>query len=234
MVAAPDHTGNAAVTVLPDRILPYDKATRKTERRDDRPLDVSYLITHLRELSASDDHWLSGRLAADQTGVFGHSFGGFTSCRATELDDRIQAIIPMTLAGTIVFAEGDDVGEECPVPLMVILGDKDRTVGERGNERSVRYFEQATGPKYLLNFRDAGHYTFTEMPQINPDWGDGVGVERDGDGNVTLTFSDTAEDQRITNAYSVAFFDAFLKQDADAQKFLDQDHFPDELTYRRR
>lgn len=234
VVAAPDHTGNSAISILPDQVLPYNKDTRKAERRDDRPHDVSFLITHLLEQSAADDNWLSGRLDPVEVGVFGHSFGGFTSCRATELDDRIKAIIPMTLAGTVVFSAEDNVGEECSVPLMVILGDTDRTVGEAGNERSIRYFEQATGDKYLLNFKDAGHYTFTEMPQINPDFGDGVGVERDDDGTVTLTFSDTAEDQRITNAYSVAFFDAFLKHDSDAQTFLNQDHFPEELDYRRK
>lgn len=234
IVAAPDHTGNAAISILPDRILPYNKDTRKTERRDDRPRDVSFLITHLASLSKSSDHWISGRLIPHEIGVFGHSFGGFTSCRATELDDRIKAIIPMTLAGTVVFEPGNNVGEPCPVPLMVVLGDKDRTVGEEGNARSIQYYEQATGPKYLLNFKDAGHYTFTEMPQINSDWGDGVGVERDDDGNVTLTFSDTTKDQEITNAYSVAFFDTFLKKDDDAREFLNKDHYPHELAYQRK
>ena len=47
--------------------------------------------------------WVLGTI-----GVLGHSFGGFTSCRATELDDRIQAIVPMTLAGTVVFEEGEE------------------------------------------------------------------------------------------------------------------------------
>ena len=105
---------------------------------------------------------------------------------------------------------------------------------EAGNTRSVLYFEQATGPKYLLNFKDAGHFTFTEMPQINPDFGDGVGVEKDKQGKVKFTFSDAIEDQRITNVYSVAFFDAFLKRDHDAQAFLDKDHFPEQLAYRRK
>jgi hypothetical protein len=83
-----------------------------------------------------------------------------------------------------------------------------------------------------LNFKDAGHYTFTEMAQINPQWGDGLGVEKDKDGNVTLKFSDAADDQRITNGYSVGFFDAYLKQDAAARRFIDTNHDPEELVYR--
>ncbi len=262
IVAAPDHTGNAAVTVLPDRIVPYNKDTRKAEEQaDDRPHDISFLISHLTKLAASTDHWLANRLTPKEIGVFGHSFGGYTSCRAIELDDRIKAIIPMTLAFTVFpddkeeeanedgvagekengnednkddgAQENFDVGEICTIPLMVILGDVDRTVDERGNKRSTQYFEQATGARYLLNFKDAGHFTFTEMPQLNPDWGDGVGVERDKEGNVTFTFSDAAEDQRITNVYSIAFFDAFLKHDQNAQAFLNKDHFPEELVYRR-
>jgi len=259
VVAAADHTGNATVTVLPNRIVPYNTTTRKAkERKDDRPLDVSFLISHLTKLTSTDDHWLSHRLQSDEIGVFGHSFGGYTTCRAIELDDRIKAAIPMTLAFTKIPekeeddksesedqkdadaepkklspADLGDVGDVCSVPLLVILGDLDRTVGEEGNMRSVKYFEQATGPKCLLNFRNAGHFTFTEMNQMNTEFGDGVGSERDDEGNVTFTFSDAVEDQRITNVYSVAFFDTFLKHHKDAQKFLDKNHFPDELVYHR-
>jgi predicted dienelactone hydrolase len=230
IVAAPDHTGNAALTILPDQIIIYNSLTRSPERRDDRPHDLSFLLTHLARLAAEEGHWLHGRLAPDQVGAFGHSFGGFTVCRAVELDARIKAILPMTLAGTL--AESADA-KPCPVPLLVILGDKDRTVKEIGNERSIAYFERAAGPKYLLNFKDAGHFTFTEMTQINPNFGDGIGVEKDDEGNVKLKFSDAREDQRITNEYSVAFFDAFLRNDASARKFIDTNHAPEELAYRK-
>jgi len=241
IVAAADHTGNATVTVLPDRIVPYNGETRKAkEQKDDRPNDVSFLISHLTDLSSSSNHWLSESLLPREIGVFGHSFGGYTTCRSLELDHRIRAAIPITLAFTKIPQEIDrkddgptDVGEKCSVPLLVILGNVDRTVGEEGNRRSILYFEQATGPKYLLNFKDAGHFTFTEMTQLNAEFGDGIGVEKDKQGNVTFTFSDALEDQRITNVYSVAFFDTFLKHDKDAQAFLDQDHFPEELVYRR-
>ena len=181
VVVAPDHTGNAAVTVLPDQVVPYAQETRQAERRDDRPHDVSFLITHLTKLAADNAHWLSGRLSTDLPGALGHSYGGFTVSRTVELDPRVKAILPMTLAGT-----RRDAYEEaaCSVPLLVVLGDADRTVGDEGNKGSTEYFEAATGPKYLLNFKDAGHYTFTEMSQINSDWGDGIGTDKDDQGNV--------------------------------------------------
>jgi len=136
----------------------------------------------------------------------------------------------MTLAGTAPKVEDSPA---CKVPLLVILADADRTVKEAGNELSTAYFEAAIGPKYLLNFKDAGHYTFTEMLQINPDWGDGIGTEKDDDGNVTLTYSDAQEDQRITNKYTLAFFDAYLRDDTEAKVFLKENHYPEEFEYRR-
>lgn len=230
VVAAADHTGNAAATILPDQVVPYSIETRKLERYDDRAHDVSFLISHLGELADEKEHWLFGRLDVEQLGAFGHSFGGFSVCRAAELDSRIKAILPMTLAGTAL--KGTE-SPACKVPMLVILANADRTVEEAGNELSTAYFEAATGPKFLLNFKDAGHYTFTEMLQINPDWGDGIGTEKDDDGNVTFTYSDAHKAQQITNEYSVAFFDAFLRHDAVAEAFLKTNHFPDELEYRR-
>ncbi|MEX2285762.1 MAG: alpha/beta fold hydrolase [Planctomycetaceae bacterium] len=232
VVAAPDHTGNAGVTILPDQIVIYNSDTRKPERRDDRPLDVSFLITHLGELSASKDHWLATHLDSEKVGVFGHSFGGFTSCRAAEVDRRIKAIIPMTLAASFP-ANVQETGRKVDFPLLLMLGDADRTVGNVGNQRSMAYYNRATGPKYLMNFKGAGHYTFTEVAQINPNWGDGIGVEKDKQGNVKFTFSNALEDQRIVNQYSVAFFDAFLRKDEAARTFLDTNHYPDEFAYRR-
>jgi len=238
VVAAPDHTGNAAVTILPDQIVIYSAKTREPERVDDRPHDVSFLLTHLTELAAGKEHWLSGRIDAEKLAAFGHSFGGFTVCRTTELEPRIKAIIPMTLAISKRIFEDEEESEvktehtPCNVPMLVLLGDADRTVNEVGNLASTAYFEAATGPKYLLNFKDAGHFTFTEMTQINPDWGDGIGADKDDEGNVTFAYSDALEDQRITNEYSVAFFDCFLREDEAAKAFLEKNHYPEELEHR--
>lgn len=229
VVAAADHTGNAVVTILPEEVVPFSAETSQPERLDDRALDVSYLLTQITKLSADKSSWLFGQIDTDLVGAFGHSFGGFTVCRAMELDSRIKAIMPMTYAGARREASEES---PCEIPMLVILGDADRTVNEEGNQKSTAYFEIATGPKYLLNFKDAGHFTFTEMTQINPDWGDGIGTEENKEGEVTFTFSDALEDQRITNEYTVAFFDCFLRGDPDAKAFLNQDHYPEELEYR--
>ncbi len=188
---------------------------------------------------------MQNRIKRGGYGALGHSFGGFTVSRLSETDPRVKAILPMTVAGTLYDAK--DLAEKsttrqqlasvdipnipCRIPLMVILADHDRTVGDEGNRRSRGYFSRAVGPRYLLQFKGAGHFTFTDMSQINPSFGDGVGVEK---GKKAFRFSDAEKAQRITNQYSVAFFDAFLKQDVAAKAFLDKNHFPDELIYEKR
>ncbi len=233
VVIAADHTGNSAISILPNRVLLYNKITRSTpERRDDRPKDVSFLVDQAEKLNKTEDHWLAGHLRPQDVGVLGHSFGGFTSCRVTELDSRLKAAMPMTLAYTAFDPSQDYPG--CPVPLFVILAEIDRTVNDTGNARSTEYYEKAVGPKYLMNFKKAGHFTFTEMSQINPNWGDGLGVEKDDDGNVTLEFSDAFEAQKITNIYSVAFFDAYIKNDTAAKEFLKKNRHPEVVDYQHK
>lgn len=246
IVAACDHTGNAAVTLLSGLPVLYNKQTIKDIRRwDDRVKDIALVVNKIDQLNKQEGSWLIGRIKPGGYGALGHSFGGFTVCRLSETDPRVKAILPMTVAGTLYDAKDlatrtatqqqlasvDIPNIPCRIPMMVILADHDRTVGDEGNRRSRAYFKRSVGPRYLLEFKGAGHFTFTDMSQINPNFGDGVGVEK---GNKGFRFSDAEEAQRITNQYSVAFFDAFLKKDAAARAFLDKNHFPDELTYARK
>ena len=48
----------------------------------------------------------------------------------------------------------------------------------------------------------------------------------------TFTYSDALQAQQITNQYSVAFFDSFLRQDTAAKAFLENNHYPQQLEHR--
>ncbi len=246
IVAACDHTGNAAVTLLPDGPVIYHRETIKDVRRwDDRPRDLAFLVSRLEKENRRKDSWLYGKIKVGCYGALGHSFGGFTVARLAELDPRIKAILPMTLAGTLydvrdLAGTGDEQMRQaasqarnipCKIPLMVMLGDHDRTVHGEGNRRSRNYFARATGPRYLLMFKDAGHFTFTDMPQINPNFGDGVGIEKGKDGAPDFKYADASQLHRIINRYSVAFFDAYLKHDRAARQFLATNHYRRAMTY---
>ncbi len=213
IVVSPDHTGNAAVTPLPDRALRYNNEGRGFSAKN-RPLDVSFLITRLlaasdgkpKEGGAKSASWLAGAIDAEKIGVLGHSFGGFTACRVADIDPRVKAIVPMTVS----------YGKRTALPVLVMLADLDRTMGAAGNAVSRLYYQSCTGPKYLLSIRRAGHFSYTDMNYINPTFGDGIGVDR----KTGEEFLPIDRAKKIINAYTLAFFDHYLRADRAAGAFL--------------
>lgn len=219
IVASPDHTGNAGVTVLPDRIVPYDRGGRPRSMAD-RPRDVSLVIDEVLALSKKDGGWLAGRVAGEQIGVFGHSFGGLTCCEAARADSRVKAILPMTLALT----------KPPPIPLLLMLAGLDRTVDEAGNLASMSLYLGFDGPKHLFKLKRGGHFSYSDMDRINPGFGDGIGKETKR--GVTTEFLDSKRTKDLVNAYSLAFFDCYLRKRPGAREFLTRNASPDELELR--
>ncbi len=219
IVASPDHTGNAGVTVLPEKIVPYDRKGRP-QSNIDRPKDVSFVIDSLLGLSAKEESWLGAAIDADSIGVLGHSFGGLTCCESAAVDKRVKAILPMTLALT----------KPSTVPILLMLGGMDRTVDEAGNVASRALYMSCTGPKHLLTLKRGGHFSFSDMDRVNPAFGDGIGKEvKDGKTTEFLPMDLTKE---IINVYSLAFFDAYLRKDPAAREILLKNSYPDEVELR--
>ena len=200
VVVSADHTGNAALTPLPDRALPYDNSGRGRSARE-RPLDVSFLITELLRGGVSAGGWLENRLDPDRIGVLGHSFGGFTVCKVAETDHRVKAILPMTAA----------YGKKTSLPMLLMLGEKDRTMGAAGNAVAMMYYKACTGPKHLVSLKRGGHFSFTDMDGISPGFGDGVSGEE---------FLPISRAKAVINAYTLAFFDHYLLGDAEGGRYL--------------
>ena len=200
IVVSADHTGNAGVTPLPARALPYDRSGRGRSARD-RPVDVSFLITELLRLGARADGWLENRLDPDRIGILGHSFGGFTVCKVAETDRRVKAILPMTVA----------YGRKTSVPMLLMLGERDRTMGSAGNAVARMYYKACSGPKHLVSLKRGGHFSFTDMDAISPGFGDGVSGEE---------FLPISRAKRVVKAYTLAFFDHYLRGDAESGRYL--------------
>lgn len=209
IVVSPDHTGNAGLAPLPDRALPYDRSGRGRSARA-RPVDVSFLITELLRRGGQPGGWLAGRLDPGRIGILGHSFGGFTVCRVAETDPRVKAILPMTVA----------YGRKTSVPMLLMLGDKDRTMGVAGNTVSRLYYQSCQGPKHLMSLKRGGHFSFTDMDYIHPGFGDGVGGGE---------FLPNRRAKAIVNAYTLAFFDHYLRGDAASGRFLREDVDDEEI-----
>jgi len=219
VVASPDHTGNAGVTVIGDRVVPYDRKGR-ARSMEDRPRDASFVIDELLAESRRGGGWLEGRLDPGAVGALGHSFGGYTVTKAAELDPRIRAILPMTVA----------YSKPATVPMLLMLGALDRTVSETGNMVARAFYVSSSGPKHLLVLERGGHYSFSDMDRINPSFGDGIGKSTKG--GKQIEYLDSELTKQIVNGYTLAFFDAYLRNDGRAREFLVRNAYPGEVELR--
>lgn len=224
VVIACDHTGNSAATVVGGKIILHDSKSRE-QHAADRPKDVSYLIDCMTRFHRGEDSRFAGRIRLDQIAVGGHSFGGYTCNEVISVDDRVKAIIPMTP----VFRER----KKFDVPLLLFVATEDATIKSAGNENARKYYEESTGPKYLVEIKDAGHFSFSDMGQFRPDFGDGVGegkrITRPEEPIKYLSLPRTYE---ITNAYSVAFLGRYLQGQKEWEPYLKVNHYPDEVEFK--
>ena len=106
IVIAPDHTYDAAITVLKNESVIYSKSKlpnnnqrpseqEKIERVEKqlkiRTEDVSFLIDKMLQQFSSEKNFM-GSADTSKIGIFGHSFGGCTSVMSAYSDNRIDAV----------------------------------------------------------------------------------------------------------------------------------------------
>lgn len=202
IVASPDHTGNSAVTFVDGDMVAMNPEIRE-QAATDRPLDIRFLIDEFARMAKGADSRFLGRIDMDKIGVAGHSFGGYTSTWVADTDDRVDAIIP--LAGCA------KERVNYTVPSMVMIGTEDDTIKLEGNDRLRKYYQESKGPHYLVEFKNGGHYSFTEMYQFKPDFGDGVGEGTRLTNGEPVKYVTMDVAFPIINGYATAFFGKYVK-----------------------
>ncbi len=209
IVVACDHTGNAAVAPLPEGVVTIN-AKGSLAAVEDRPKDISFLIDEMTRQNQEPKSFLHQGIDLEHIGCTGHSFGGITTTIASR-DQRIDALMPLAgvAPGTLTIRQ----------PILLMVADQDMTIGKDKSQMFLKVFKMWPAEKWLLEFRDAGHYTFSEMHRIDPEKGDGVGKGKRFDGT-EFTYWDSVDAQQYIKAYGLAFFDAILKQSEKARKFL--------------
>ena len=223
VVMSCDHTGNAAATMVNGRMVLMDRKGREQAAKD-RPLDVSAQIDLMARWNKGGDSRFTGRIDVKNIAVAGHSFGGYTAGAVINTDDRVKAIIPMTP----VF--GPRTNDR--TPLLLFLGAEDATIGVEGNRRAMEYYEATKGPKYLVNVLDAGHFSFSDMGQFRPDFGDGFGTgKRVTKPDESIDYLDARTVYEITNSYSVAFLGITLKGQEGYRDYLETNHYGDIIEF---
>jgi dienelactone hydrolase len=206
IVVSPDHTGNSAATVVNGKLVLHNAQARE-QSAIDRPLDVSYIIDTMTKWNAGADSRFTGKIDLDKIGAGGHSFGGYTSTLVADSDDRVDAIVPMA-------AVSPD-RKTTDTPVLTVIATEDDTIGAEGNARIREYYEGSTGPRYSIEFLDGGHYSFSDMAQFQPDFGDGIGTGKRITNGEPVTYLPINVIHRITNGYTTAFLDKYVKGDDD-------------------
>ncbi|HVG20896.1 MAG TPA: hypothetical protein VNI02_17745 [Blastocatellia bacterium] len=222
IVVSADHTGNARMTVIDGKVIPY-QASERAQSAQDRPRDVSFLLDQMIAWDKGEDKRFAGRIDTDHAAAAGMSFGSYTVHRVADLDGRFKAIVAMSGAPA--------THTNLTVPSLRMLGTEDRTLGPAGNATIRDNHAKHTGPSYLLELKNGGHYSFTDMFKINKNFGDGIGAGKRRDTDEPFEFTDMKTTYAIINSYSVAFLGYYLKGQKEYMEFLRENHWPGVMAW---
>lgn len=185
-----------------------------------RPRDISFIIDQVKK-----DAKLGPLVDMDRIGVAGHSFGAYTSLAVAGMtvdlpegadggkaksfrDSRVKAVIAMSPQGEGVMGIARSSWDRVAVPVLTLTGTKDYGQGERAASWRREPFDAIKGvDDYLAVIKDATHMTFA----------DNAGLKYAKNAQVS---PDHAKHIRYIKMLSVAFFDAYLRGDGAAKKWL--------------
>jgi predicted dienelactone hydrolase len=222
IIVSADHTGNARWTIIDGKPVVFQGGERNNSAKD-RPLDVSYLLDQMIKWDKGADKRFRGRIDTENAAVTGMSFGSFTAHWASDQDPRFKAVIAMSGA--------PPAHTNLTVPSLRMLGTEDRTLGVAGNTAIRDNHTKHTGASYLLELKNGGHFSFTDMFKINKNFGDGVGAGKRRDTNEPFEFTAMETTYKIINSYSVAFLGYYLKGETSYLTFLSENHWSDVMKW---
>ena len=222
IIVAADHTGNARWTIIDGKPIVFQSSERNNSAKD-RPLDVRFLLDQMIRWDKGADKRFAGHIDTDHSAITGMSFGSFTAHWASDQDPRFKAVIAMSGAPA--------AHTNLTVPSLRMLGTEDRTLGVPGNVLIRDNHAKHTGPSYLLELKNGGHFSFTDMFKINKNFGDGVGAGKRRDTNEPFEFTSMEATYKIINSYSVAFLGYYLKGEKEYAGFLSENHWPDLIVW---
>lgn len=222
IVASADHTGNARMTMVDGQLVPYQPAQRLNSARD-RPKDMSFLLDELTRWNEGGDRRFTGRIDIRAAAAAGMSFGSFSAFGVVDREPRFKAVIGMSGA----LAEHANLD----IPALAMIGTEDRTIGANGNAAVRNYHAKHRGPAFLLELKNGGHYSFTDMFKVNRNFGDGVGRGRRRGSEEPFDFTSMERTYEIINSVSVAFCGLYLKGETGYLPFLSVNHWPEDVIW---
>lgn len=191
---------------------------RRVENVPSRCHDLSHVIDVLEKWNREDGA-LGGHIDCSRIGVFGYCFGGRAALvsmgelwgadRRSYKDERIKAGIVCSFAPQSEPGVPSENLLEIDVPTMTMSGTRDYGWSTQSvpEDRAAPFSAIKAANRYLLMLAGADHVVFSGRRNGKP-----------------LRANDLRHHQLIKNV-ALAFWDAYLKDDEGARRWLDQD-FP--------
>jgi hypothetical protein len=194
IVAGINHTYSSAASIFPDgRVLEFiaDEPLRLIEIIEE---DQIFVANQLQLLAADDPEGMfTGRLNLEQMGIFGQSLGGSAAILACYRDIHFRACVSEEGA-----VEDSIISDGLDRPFMFLFADDHPDLPDR-------FYDRLKGPTYTLIIESFRHVDFSDFPL----WPDITPlVEASLIGN-----NDGLRSVQIVNAYLLAFFDKYLKDE---------------------
>jgi predicted dienelactone hydrolase len=186
---------------------------------ESRPLDISFLLDSLPELEKQVPQ-LAGKLDVERIGVGGHSMGSYTSeaiagaavdlpgrPAANLADPRAKAILCLSPQGPGQFGLTEHSFDGVSVPYLGITGTLD-SLGTIASPawHKIPFDRSQPGDKYEVLIKGANHMSFITAQTLLP-------------GHAAQAESML----EYTNSAALAFWDAYLKNESAARRYLQSD-----------
>lgn len=204
---------------MAERSKSVQKAAANLSNATNRPADAQFALDQIERLNADDASPLKGRLDLKSIAIAGHSFGGYTTLAlagqtfilplGTKRCDepRIKAAIQMSAPAPAIRREMDKAYGSITIPVMHMTGTKDfleMLPQTTAADRRIPFDHMSNSETCLVIFNDGDHFIFS-------------GRERAG---TPEKLAQDATFQKLICAGTTAFWDAYLKGNADAKKWL--------------
>lgn len=230
VVIAPDHIGNAIFTLRADGSVAIFNPLLIPAEYFDRVQDMRFLFDTFVALSTDDPTgFFTGAIALGSgVGMAGHSFGGTTTIAVADVEPRVVAAMPMAAEVVPVLSR------PYRAPSLQWVAQEDRTVGLTALEANRQLFERLGGPRILAEFRDGGHFTFTDGCRYLSSLfqGDGCGTGTRWPDGSTFEFVSPDIALPLLNREATAFFRWTLKGETEMLRFLQVAPSPRDLAWK--
>lgn len=185
----------------------------------ERVADVTAVLDALDQIE-NDIPALKGQLDRKRIGVGGHSFGACVSMLVggatvevggkakSFADPRVKCVLPISAAGSGEYGLTKDSWKDFGLPVLYITGTKDIRPGHEAGWRKEPFDGSPAGDKFYLSIEGANHVSFGGGPS---------GSRLRALGGRMEQFTP------LVKTSTLAFWDAYLKDDNKAKEFLTRD-----------